>query len=612
MGFDVSTRSIAAWLIPWIIIGGLIIFSYPAPNGGFGFIHDLSYGEFMDQVNRGNIATVNINDIGQIEGELNNPIQNSTKFASKTLNADMIYVESLRKDIKSKNPNATIILKKSGGSFFGILFDMLPFILLIAVWIWFMRKAQGQQMNAMNSFIKPRTRLGQDNDKKTFQDVAGAEEAKEDLREIVGFLKNPQKFQRLGARIPKGVLLIGPPGTGKTLLARAIAGEANVPFFSISGSEFVEMFVGVGAGRVRNLFEDAGKHAPCIIFIDELDAVGRRRGTGIGGGHDEREQTLNQLLVEMDGFIKNSGVIIIAATNRPDVLDPALLRPGRFDRRVVVDRPDVNGRFQILLVHTKKMFLEEGADLKILARGTSGFTGADLANLVNEAALAAGKSDDNKISMKHLEEAKDKVMMGSERRSLLLSPDEKRVIAYHEAGHTIVALFTKEADPIHKVTIIPRGMSLGSTHQLPIDDKHNWSQEYLKGRIAILMGGRAAEEIFIGKITTGAGNDIEVATNLAGRMVCEWGMSELGPIRFGSQSEHPFLGQNISEASSNCSQDTANKIDGAINKIISEGAERAKTLILRNVNLVNKLAAELIGKEVLDADEIQALIKESA
>lgn len=607
-----STRSIAAWLIPWVIIIGSLIFLYPEPNSRSGAVQNLSYGEFMDQVDRGNIATITINDTGEIEGNLKQPIGNAQKFSSRTLSADMNYAEALRKDIRSKNPDAVINLRKNNGSFWDNLFGMFPLILLIGFWIWFMKRAQGQQMNAMNSFIKPRTRLAKDHDKKTFQDVAGAEEAKEDLKEIVGFLKDPQKFQRLGAHIPKGVLLIGPPGTGKTLLARAVAGEANVPFFPISGSEFVEMFVGVGAGRVRGLFENAEKHAPCIIFIDELDAVGRRRGTGIGGGHDEREQTLNQLLVEMDGFITNSGIIIIAATNRPDVLDPALLRPGRFDRRVVVDRPDVNGRLQILLVHTKKIFLEEGLDLTILARGTSGFTGADLANLVNEAALAAGKNSAKKISMKHLEEAKDKVMMGSERRSLLLSPDEKRVIAYHEAGHTIVALFTKEADPIHKVTIIPRGMSLGSTHQLPVDDKHNFSQEYLEGKIAILMGGRVAEEIFIGKITTGAGNDIEVATDLARRMVREWGISELGPIKFGSQTEHTFLGQNMSEISSNYSQDTANKIDGAINKIISEGLERAKTLICRNMNLVNKLAAELISKEVLDADEIQVLVKESA
>lgn len=607
-----SIRSIAAWLIPWMIVGGFLIFTYPEPNERSGAIQNLSYSEFMDQVDHGNIAAVTINDTGQIDGELKDPIQNSTKFSSETLNADMDYVESLRKDIKSKNPNTSIILKKSGGSFLDGLFDMFPIILLIGFWFWFMRRAQGQQMNAMNSFIKPRARLSQDHDKKTFQDVAGAEEAKNDLQEIVGFLKDPQKFQRLGAHIPKGVLLIGPPGTGKTLLARAVAGEANVPFFSISGSEFVEMFVGVGASRVRDLFEKAEKDAPCIIFIDELDAVGRRRGTGIGGGHDEREQTLNQLLVEMDGFKKNNGVIIIAATNRPDVLDPALLRPGRFDRRVVVDRPDVNGRLQILLVHTKKISLEEEIDLNILARGTSGFTGADLANLVNEAALAAGKTNAKKVSMKHLEEAKDKVMMGSERRSLLLSPDEKKVIAYHETGHTIVALFTKEADPIHKVTIIPRGMSLGSTHQLPVDDKHNFSKEYLEGRIAILMGGRVAEEIFIGKITTGAGNDIEVATDLSRRMVCEWGMSELGPTKFGSQSEHPFLGQNMLEISSNFSQDTANKIDGAINKIISEGTRRATIIIEDNKNLFDKLVIKLIEKEVLDADEIKEIITESA
>ena len=607
-----NTRLSAVWLIIWMLVGGTMMFMFSGPNGQqSGAVKDLSYGEFMDQVERGNIAKVTLNDTGEIRGQLKNPLKTLTEFTSKALNADMSYVESLRKDIKSNNPDAVINLEKSGGSFSNSLFSMLPFILLIGLWMWFMRRAQGQQMNHMNSFIKPRTRLDQDHVKKTFQDVAGVNEAKEDLLEIIEFLKDPQRFQKLGAHIPKGVLLIGPTGTGKTLLAKAVAGEANVPFLSTSGSEFVEMFVGVGAVRVREIFEDAGKQAPCIIFIDELDAVGRRRGTGIGGGHDEREQTLNQLLVEMDGFTTNSGVIVIAATNRPDVLDPALLRPGRFDRKVVVDRPDVNGRSQILSVHTKGIPLEDGVDLTILARGTSGFTGADLANLVNEAALRAAGLNKKTVAMDHFEFAKDKVTMGAERKSLLLSPDEKKVIAYHEAGHTVVALFTKEADPIHKVTIIPRGMSLGSTHQLPEDDKHNLSKEYLEGRIAILMGGRTAEDMFIGKITTGAEKDIEVATDLARRMVREWGMSELGPVKFGSQTEHPFLGRNISEASSNYSQETANKIDGAINKIISEGLSRAKVLIEENKSLVERLVAELIEKEVLNADEIKLLAESS-
>lgn len=586
------------------------LFVYSKPNSQSSPVKSLSYGDFMDQVDSGNIASVTISDTGEIQGEFKQSIKNATKFSSKALNTDMNYVESLRKDIKSQNPDATINLKKGGDSFLGGLFSYLPLILLVGFWIFFMRRAQSQQMNGVNSFLKPRARLGQDHhDKKTFQDVAGAEEAKEGLQEIVEFLKDPHKFQKLGAHIPKGVLMIGPPGTGKTLLARAVAGEAKVPFFSISASEFVEMFVGVGAGRIRKLFEDASKQAPCIIFIDELDAVGRRRGTGIGGGHDEREQTLNQLLVEMDGFITNSGVVVIAATNRPDVLDPALLRPGRFDRRVVVDMPDVNGRFKILLVHTKRIPMEDGIDLTILARGTPGFTGADLANLVNEAALSAGGNNANTVSMKHFEEAKDKVIMGAERKSVLISPQEKKVTAYHEAGHTIVALFTEGADPIHKVTIIPRGMSLGSTHQLPIEDRHNLSKEYLEGRIAILMGGRVAEEMFIGQMTTGAGNDIKVATDLAGRMVREWGMSELGPTAFGSQTEHPFLGREMSEASSNYSQNTADRIDEAINKIISRGFERAKRLIEINKNLVHKLVAELIVKEVLDANEIKTLLE---
>ena len=602
-------RRVAIWIMIFAILGATL-FVVPAMfNDQSSPIQDLAYSEFMDQVDRGNIDIIIISDIGEIQGELKRPLKNVTKFSSKALNADMSYIESLRKDIKSKNPDATINLYKSGGSLWDRLYVILPFILFIGFLMWFMRRAQGQQMNHVNSFMKPRVRLSQDHDKKTFQDVAGVQEAKEELREIVEFLKDPQKFQRLGAHIPKGVLLIGPPGTGKTLLARAVAGEANVPFFSISGSEFMEMFVGVGAGRVRHLFEEAGAKAPSIIFIDELDAVGRRRGTGIGGGHDEREQTLNQLLVEMDGFVTNSGVIIIAATNRPDVLDPALLRPGRFDRRVVVDRPDVNGRFQILLVHTKNIPLEDGIDLKILARGTSGFTGADLENICNEAALRAARLNKKLVGMDHFEFAKDKEMMGTERKSLLLSPYDKKIIAYHEAGHIVVALFTKEADPIHKVTIIPRGMSLGSTHQLPEDDKHNLRKKYLEGRVAILMGGRVSEEMFMDDITTGAENDIEVATDLAGRMVREWGMSELGPIKFGSQTEHPFLGRDMSEASSNYSQNKANEIDEAINKIIFEGVGRAKKLLEGNTSLVRKLASELIEREVLDASEIKALAK---
>ncbi len=587
------------------------LFVYSKPNEPSSSpVKSLSYGDFMNQVDSGNIASVTISDTGEIQGEFKKSIKNVTKFSSKALNTDMNYVESLRKDIKDQNPDAAInLIKKDGDSFLGGLFNMLPFILLVGFWIFFMKRAQSQQMSGMKSFLKPRVRLGQDDVKKTFQDVAGAEEAKEELQEIIEFLKDPQKFQKLGAHIPKGVLLIGPPGTGKTLLAKAVAGEANVPFFSTSGSEFVQMFVGVGAARVRELFEDAGKQAPCIMFIDELDAIGRHRGTGIGGGQDEREQTLNQLLVEMDGFTTNNGVIIIAATNRPDVLDPALLRPGRFDRRVVVNRPDVKGRFEILLVHTKGIPLEDGLDMTILARGTSGFTGADLANLCNEAALRAARLNKKVVEMNHFEFAKDKVMMGAERKSVLISPQEKRVTAYHEAGHTIVTLFTEEADPIHKVTIIPRGMSLGSTYQLPTEDRHNLSKEYLEGRIAILMGGRVAEEMFIGQITTGASNDIEVATGLAGRMVREWGMSELGPTKFGSQAEDPFLGRAMSEASSNYSQDTANKIDEAINKIIYRGFEQAKRLIEINKNLVHKLVAELIVKEVLDANEIKTLLE---
>ncbi len=606
-----ARRLVTGWIMIFTVIGvTMFIMSNVSPNQSSP-VKNLVYSEFIDQVEKDNIASITISDNGEIKGRFKFAPSGTAKlFSSQTLNTDMNYVESLREKIKANNPDATVIIKKTKSSpLTSLLFTFLPLVLFFGVMIFIMRRAQGQQMNSMNSFMKPNTKLGPDHDRKTFEDVAGAQEAKEDLREIIEFLKNPQKFQKLGAHIPKGVLLIGPPGTGKTLLAKAVAGEANVPFFSMSGSEFVEMFVGVGAGRVRNLFEDAKKDSPCIIFIDELDAVGRRRGTGIGGGHDEREQTLNQLLVEMDGFETNKGVIIIAATNRPDVLDPALLRPGRFDRRVVVDRPDVNGRFQILLVHTKNIPTEDSVDLKILARGTSGFSGADLANVVNEAALLAGKENATKITMRHLEKAKDKEIMGTERKSVLISPQEKEVTAYHEAGHTVVALLTEGADPIHKVTIIPRGMSLGSTHQLPTEDKHNLNKDYLEGRITILMGGRVAEEMFIGKITTGAGNDIEIATDLARRMVCEWGMSELGPIKFGTQTEHPFLGRTMSEVSSNYSQDTANKIDGAISKIVSEGLERARKLIMDNASLVNRLKMNLIEKEVLDASEIKALME---
>ncbi|HEY7474335.1 MAG TPA: ATP-dependent zinc metalloprotease FtsH, partial [Vicinamibacterales bacterium] len=443
--------------------------------------------------------------------------------------------------------------------------------------------------------------------KVTFRDVAGAEEAKSELQEIIEFLKEPQKFQKLGGRSPKGVLLMGPPGTGKTLLARAVAGEANVPFFSISGSDFVEMFVGVGASRVRDLFEQGKKNAPCIIFIDEIDAVGRHRGAGLGGGHDEREQTLNQLLVEMDGFESNEGVILIAATNRPDVLDPALLRPGRFDRRIVVSRPDVKGREGILVVHTKKIPLSDDVDIRVLARGTAGFCGADLANLVNEAALNAARYNQKVVRMSDFEFAKDKVLMGSERRSMMITEEEKRVTAVHEAGHALLAALLPNADPVHKVTIIPRGMALGVTMQLPVDDKHNYSRDYLIDQIAILLGGRIAEEITNGKLTTGAGNDLERVTELSRRMVCEWGMSDkLGPLTFGKREEQIFLGREISKTQ-DYSEETAVSIDQEVTKLVRDNYERARAILVDHKPVLLKIADELLAREVLDADQVKRL-----
>jgi len=443
--------------------------------------------------------------------------------------------------------------------------------------------------------------------KVTFKDVAGVEEAKEELQEIIDFLKEPQKFQKLGGRIPKGVLLVGPPGTGKTLLARAIAGEANVPFFSISGSDFVEMFVGVGASRVRDLFEQGKKNAPCIIFIDEIDAVGRHRGAGLGGGHDEREQTLNQLLVEMDGFESNEGVILIAATNRPDVLDPALLRPGRFDRRVVVPRPDVKGREGILAVHVRKIPLSEDVDISVIARSTPGFSGADLANLVNEAALNAARMNQKTVTHEDFEMAKDKVLMGVARKSMLINDQEKRVTAYHEAGHALVAAMTEGADPLHKVTIIPRGMALGVTQQLPVDDRHTYPRTYLEGQLSIMMGGRLAEELFLGTMTTGAGNDIEQATELARKMVCQFGMSSLGPMTFGKQEEQIFLGREIAQHR-DYSENTAIAIDEEVRRFVISGYDRAKSILNDHREALIRIAEALLERESLDASEIKLLI----
>ncbi len=493
-----------------------------------------------------------------------------------------------------------------------VLLSFLPWILFIGIWVLIMRKMQGGGAGGSRgifNFGKSRAKVIPESAMKvTFKDVAGADEAKQELEEIIEFLKEPTKFQKLGGKIPRGVLLLGPPGTGKTLMARAVAGEAGVPFFSISGADFVEMFVGVGASRVRDLFDQGKKSAPCIIFIDEIDAVGRHRGAGLGGGHDEREQTLNALLVEMDGFEQNSGVIIIAATNRPDVLDPALLRPGRFDRQVVVDRPDVNGREGILKVHTRKVPLAPDVNLKVLAKSTPGLAGAELANLVNEAALLAARKNKKSVSMEDFEDAKDKVMMGMERKSMIISEEEKKTTAYHEIGHVLVALKIPESDPVHKVTIIPRGRALGVTTYLPVDEKHTYSKEYLEATITYALGGRAAEKIIFNKYTTGAGNDIEKATNIARKMVCEWGMSEkLGPLALGKNEEELFLGREVTKHTE-YSEQTAQIIDEEIKSIVQTCMNRAEKILTDNLDILHKLSKELLEREILDADEINKII----
>jgi len=499
--------------------------------------------------------------------------------------------------------------KESDTSLFQILINVAPMILLVGVWLFFMRQMQIGGGKAL-SFGKSKAKiLTKESHPVTFENVAGIEEAKDELQEIIAFLRDPKKFTKLGGRIPKGVLLIGAPGTGKTLLARAIAGEADVPFFSISGSDFVEMFVGVGASRVRDLFLQGKRNAPCIIFIDEIDAVGRHRGAGLGGGHDEREQTLNQLLVEMDGFESNEGVILIAATNRPDVLDPALMRPGRFDRQVVVPVPDVKGREEILKVHSKPTPLADDVKLDVLARGTPGLTGADLENLVNEAALLAARLGKERVEMVDLEQAKDKVLMGVERKSMIIPLEERKITAYHEAGHTLVARMIPGTDPIHKVTIIPRGRALGLTQQLPIDEKHTYPKDYLLNNITIMMGGRAAEELVLNRQTTGAGNDIEHSTEIARKMVCEWGMSEkLGPLAFGKKEEQIFLGREFAQHR-DYSEDTARLIDSEIRAIVNQSYEKARDVIQKNMATLHQLANALLEKEVLDGNQIDSIIK---
>jgi cell division protease FtsH len=591
-----SSKHIALWLVLALII--LAVFS--VFNKQHGREPEIVFSEFMTAVDRGDVQKVTIQG-HNIQGEYKNGERFRT-FAPD----DPELVKSLR-DKKVK-----IAAKPEEDSpwYMVLLLNWFPMLLLIGVWIFFMRQMQVGGGKAM-SFGKSRAKLLTENQHRvTFSDVAGVDEAKDDLQEIISFLKDPKKFTKLGGRIPKGCLLVGPPGTGKTLLARAIAGEAGVPFFSISGSDFVEMFVGVGASRVRDLFVQGKKNAPCIIFIDEIDAVGRHRGAGLGGGHDEREQTLNQLLVEMDGFEANEGVILIAATNRPDVLDPALLRPGRFDRRVVVPRPDVKGREGILQVHTRKVPVGSDVDIGVLARATPGFAGADLENLVNEAALLAARNNKEKVDMHDFELAKDKVMMGAERRSMIISEEEKRNTAFHEAGHALVAKLLPGADPIHKVTIIPRGMALGLTQQLPIDEKHTYPREYLLNNLVILFGGRVAEELVLNHMTTGAGNDIEKATDLARRMVCEWGMSEkLGPMTFGKKEEEIFLGRDFTQKV-DYSESTAIEIDAEVRRIIQDSYHKAKDLLKSNIRLLHKVAETLLEKEVLDGSEIDAIVRE--
>ena len=591
-----AVKNIIFWVV--MVVTALLIWAVVRSSTG-EHISNFTFTEFVNQVDSGNVQEVTISGT-DVTGILK---KDSTKFKT-TIPANY---PDLYKDLISKNVRVTV-KSETSSSWMTWLANGLPLILLIGLWIFFMRQMQSGGNKAL-SFGKSRARLLSTQHKKiTFKDVAGVQEAKEELQEIIDFLREPQKFQKLGGRIPKGVLLVGPPGTGKTLLARAIAGEANVPFFSISGSDFVEMFVGVGASRVRDLFEQGKKNAPCIIFIDEIDAVGRHRGAGLGGGHDEREQTLNQLLVEMDGFESNEGVILIAATNRPDVLDPALLRPGRFDRRVVVPRPDVKGREDILKVHTKKIPLAEDVDLQVLARGTPGFSGADLANLVNEAALLAARQNRKQVCMLDLETAKDKVLMGPERRSMILSEEEKRNTAYHEAGHALVAAMLPNADPLHKVTIIPRGMALGVTMQLPLDDKHTYTRDFLEAQLAIMMGGRVAEELFLNHITTGAGNDIEQATSIARRMVCEFGMSDLGPLAFGKNQQEIFLGRDLA-TQRDFSEDTAIKIDQEVKKFVMTGYQRAKDILNTHRDVLVRIAEALLVRESLDANEVKLLIE---
>jgi len=591
-----TVKTIMFWAV--ILACLMLLLTMWQKNSSMGKDTEITYSDLFDKAQAGLVqdATIEGEELhGHLKAtpkdQFHTTVPTNYEDLEKALRADKVSLS-----IKPQSSNLPLQL----------LINVGPFLLLGVVWFLFMRQMQSGGNKAL-SFGKSRARLLSMQQKKiTFKDVAGLDEAKEELKEIIEYLREPQKFQKLGGRIPKGVLLVGPPGTGKTLLARAVAGEANVPFFSISGSDFVEMFVGVGASRVRDLFEQGKKNAPCIIFIDEIDAVGRHRGAGLGGGHDEREQTLNQLLVEMDGFESNDGVILVAATNRPDVLDPALLRPGRFDRRVVVGLPDVRGREEILRVHVKKVPVSEDTNLNVLARGTPGFSGADLANMVNEAALSAARMNRKQVTMYDFEVAKDKVLMGAERKSMLLTEEEKRVTAYHEAGHALVSIKREHSDPIHKVTIIPRGMALGVTIFLP-GDRHNYTREYLEANLAISYGGRVAEEIFLNQMSTGAGSDIEGATDLARRMVCEYGMSRLGPLTFGKKEEQIFLGREIAQHR-DFSEETARQIDLEVRRLIDEAYQSAHSIVESHADAMHRIAAALLERETIDAEEVKMLI----
>ncbi len=592
-----TVKTVMFWI--FILVCLMLLLSVWQKSANMGKDAEYTYSDLFEKVQNGQVQDANIQG-----NELHGHLKATPKDQfHTTLPANY---EDIEKALLAAKVNFSI-KEQSSNLPLQLLINIGPFVLLGAIWFFMLRQMQSGGNKAL-SFGKSRARLLSMQQKKiTFKDVAGVDEAKEELKEIIEYLREPQKFQKLGGRIPKGVLLVGPPGTGKTLLARAVAGEANVPFFSISGSDFVEMFVGVGASRVRDLFEQGKKNAPCIIFIDEIDAVGRHRGAGLGGGHDEREQTLNQLLVEMDGFESNDGVILVAATNRPDVLDPALLRPGRFDRRVVVGLPDIRGREEILRVHVKKVPVSDDTNLNVLARGTPGFSGADLANMVNEAALSAARMNRKQVTMFDFELAKDKVLMGAERKSMLLTDEEKRNTAYHEAGHALVSFKRGDSDPIHKVTIIPRGMSLGVTIYLP-DDRHSYSRSYLETRLATLYGGRVAEELFLSEMTTGAGNDIERATEMARSMVCEYGMSRLGPLTFGKKEEQIFLGREIAQHR-DFSEETARQIDLEVRRLIDEAYQSAHSIVESNADAMHRIAAALLERETIDAEEVRMLIE---